>query len=369
MERRIPVAEPVLGEHELEYVADAIRSGWISSLGPYVTRFEERLSFLCHAQHAVAVCNGTAGLHLALAAVGIGPGDEVIVPAMTFVATANAVRYVGATPIFADCDESHWCIDAEEVARLLTPRTKAVMPVHLFGHAADVEAIRAVCDPHGIPVVEDAAEALGTTVRGRPAGSLGAAGVFSFYGNKLISTGEGGALVTDDAGLAERARALSDHAMDPARRYWHDQIGFNYRITNLQAALGVAQLERVEVLLERKRAIAHRYSEAFAHLPEVEFQVEAPWCQSSWWMTTVLIGERAPVDRDALADRLGKAGIDTRPAFVPLHLLPPYRTGTGETLPVSERIGRAGFTLPSSASLSEHEQARVVESFLEAWRR
>ncbi|MHB8468731.1 MAG: DegT/DnrJ/EryC1/StrS family aminotransferase [Gaiellaceae bacterium] len=360
----IPVAEPVLGEAEAAAVADAVLSGWISSLGEQVTRFEERLADICGVRHAVSVCNGTAALHLALLVAGVGPEDEVIVPAMTFIATANAVRYVGAEPVFADCDRDHWCLTPAEVERLVTPRTRAIVPVHLYGHPADVDAIRALADDRGIAVIEDAAEAIGATQRGRPVGSLANVGIFSFYGNKLITTGEGGALTTDDPELARRATALRDHAMDHERRYWHDVVGFNYRLTNLQAALGVVQLGRLDEFLACKRAIASRYAEGLRQLLGLTFQAEAEWAGSSKWMTTILVEESFPLDRDALGRRLGELGIDTRPAFVPLHLLPPYRSDV--SLPVSERIGRTGLTLPSAASLSDEDQSAVVEAITDA---
>lgn len=361
-ERRafIPIAEPSLGEREVELVTDAVRSGWVSSIGEYVTAFEEGLASRCGVGHAVATSNGTTALHLALAVAGIGPGDEVIVPSLTFVATAAAVAYCGASPVLAESDPAHWCVDPADVASRITPRTRAVVPVDLYGHPADMDALAEIATEHDLMLVEDAAEALGATYRERPAGGLGHLGVLSFYGNKLITTGEGGAVLTDDPALAERARVLRDHAMDPHRRYWHEEIGFNYRITNMQAALGVAQLERLDELLERKRAIAAAYSAGLEDVPGVSVQEEASWASSSWWMTTLRIDGSRGVDRDELAARLRADGVDTRPAFVPLHLLPHLRQPG--PLPVAEAVGSEGLSLPSSASLSGSELDYVIAS-------
>jgi perosamine synthetase len=368
-ERRafIPISEPTLGEREIELVSDAVRSGWVSSIGEYVTAFEKELAECCGVAHAVATSNGTTALHLSLAVAGIGPDDEVIVPSLTFVATAAAVRYVGASPVLADSDPAHWCVDPEDVANRITPRTRAIVAVDLYGHPADMDALAEIASEHDVVLVEDAAESLGADYRGRPAGGLGLLGVLSFYGNKLITTGEGGAVLTDDPVLADRARLLRDHAMDPKRRYWHGEIGFNYRITNMQAALGVAQLERLDEFLERKRAIAAVYRAGLQDLPGVTLQEEADWARSSWWMTTLRIDAACGVDRDELAARLRADGVDSRPAFVPLHLLPHLRQDG--TLPVAEAIGGEGLSLPSSTSLTDSELEHVIGSVRRAMRR
>lgn len=365
-ERRsfIPIAEPSLGDREVELVADAVRSGWVSSIGEYVTAFEDELARRCRVAHAIATSNGTAALHLALAVAGIGPEEEVIVPSLTFVATAAAVRYVGASPVLADSDPTHWCVDPTDVANRITPRTRAIVAVDLYGHPADMDALAEIASEHDLALVEDAAESLGAEYRGRPAGCLALLGILSFYGNKLITTGEGGAVLTNDAALAERARLLRDHAMDPQRRYWHGEIGFNYRITNMQAALGVAQLERLSEFLERKRAIASAYRAGLEDLPGVTLQEEAGWATSSWWMTTLRIDPSDGVDRDELAVRLRADGVDSRPAFVPLHLLPHLRQEGA--LPVAEAIGSEGLSLPSSTCLTDEEVDRVIASVREA---
>ncbi|HJQ51917.1 MAG TPA: DegT/DnrJ/EryC1/StrS family aminotransferase [Gaiellaceae bacterium] len=361
-ERRafIPIAEPSLGEREVELVSDAVRSGWVSSIGEYVTAFEEELASRCGVAHAIATSNGTTALHLALAVASIGPDDEVIVPSLTFVATAAAVRYVGASPVLAESDTAHWCVDPEDVASRITPRTRALVAVDLYGHPADMNALAEIASEHDLVLVEDAAESLGADYRGRPAGGLGLLGVLSFYGNKLITTGEGGAVLTDDPTLAERARLLRDHAMDPKRRYWHGEIGFNYRITNMQAALGVAQLERLDEFLERKRAIAAVYRAGLEDVPGVTLQEEADWARSSWWMTTLRIDPTYGIDREEVAARLRAAGVDSRPVFVPVHLLPPYLQP--DSLPVAEAVGAEGLSLPSSTSLSDSELEYVIAS-------
>ena len=262
--------------------------------------------------------------------------------------------------MLADSDPAHWCVDPTDVASRITPRTRAIVSVDLYGHPADMDALADIADEHDLVLVEDAAEALGATYRERPAGGLGLLGVLSFYGNKLITTGEGGAVLTDDPGLAARARFLRDHAMDPERRYWHEEIGFNYRITNMQAALGVAQLERLDEFLERKRAVAAAYRAGLHDVPGVTLQDEADWASSSWWMTTLRIDGSGGVDRDELAARLRAVGVDTRPVFVPLHLLPPYRQSG--PLPVAEAVGGEGISLPSSTSLSDSELEYVIAS-------
>jgi perosamine synthetase len=359
----IPVAEPLVGEAELANVVEAVRSGWVSSQGPFVEAFEAGVAERCGTAHAVATSSGTTALHLALAALGVGPGDEVIVPSFSFVATASTVRHVGATPVCADAEPEHWCIDPADVARLITPRTRAIGPVHQFGHPADMDAIVALARKHGLFVVENAAEALGATYRGQPAGSLGDVGVFSFYANKVITTGEGGMVVTGDRRLAERMRLLRDHAMDPRRRYWHPEVGFNFRLTNLQAALGVAQLERLPALLERKAEIGRRYTAALRSVPGVVLQRPRAGGSSSWWMFTILLDEAFGLGPEALGDRLLERGIQTRPGLNPIHAMPPY--ADGRRRPVAERLARGTLSLPSAATLSRSDQDYVIACLLD----
>jgi perosamine synthetase len=363
----IPVSEPDLSGNELKYVTDCIESGWISSLGGYVAGFEEAFSRLCGVRHGIAACNGTAALHLALVTLGIGPGDEVIVPTMTFVATANAVTYAGAKPIFVDSDPEVWTIDPRRIEEKISPRTKAVIPVHLYGHPVAMEPILGIAKRNGLLVIEDAAEAHGAQCGGQMVGSLGDIGCFSFYGNKIITTGEGGMLVTDSPQWAERAAFLLDQAMSKERRYWHPEIGYNYRMSNVQAAIGLAQTERLDEFVEKKRQIARWYTERLADVPGLSLPLERPWARSVFWMYSVLIGNEFGLDRDQLMTRLREQGIDSRPFFWPIHLLPSYNRG--ESLPVAERLAQQGINLPSGVRLTERDVDQVVDAIRTSRRR
>jgi perosamine synthetase len=362
-DRFLPVAEPCLNGNELAYVSDCVRSGWISSLGEYIPRFEREFAAYCGVKYGIAVSNGTAAIHLALAVLGIGPGDEVILPSLTFVATASAVHYVGATPIFADSEFSTWNIDPEEVKSRLTPRTRAVIPVHLYGHPANMQPVLDLAQQQNFYVIEDAAEAHGASYHDRRVGSLGILNAFSFYGNKIITTGEGGMLTTNDAGLAERARFLRDHAMSSEKRYWHPEIGFNYRMTNLQAALGVAQLEQIDRFIARKREIAQTYNDYLKDIPGLVLPPEMSWATSVYWMYSLLVMEEFPLSRDELMAYLRSRKIDSRPFFYPIHTLPPYQKG--ESLPVAEKISRLGINLPSAVTLEEKDIWRVAQAIRE----
>ncbi len=363
---RIPVAEPVLGDEELANVVAAVRSGWISSLGAFIGEFEREFAAFCGTRYGVAVANGTAALHLALIAVGVGAGDEVLVPSLTFVATANAVRYCGATPIFVDSDPETWGMDANALEARLSPRTKAIAPVHLYGHPCDMDPILDVARRHSLAVIEDAAEAHGAEYRGRRVGTLGRIACFSFYGNKIITTGEGGMCVTDDPDLAERLRLLRDHGMDPKRHYWHEIVGYNYRMTNLQAAVGVAQVKKLPGFVERKRQLARWYAEALlplARAGRIRLHPEAPWAKNVFWMYSVVLGDTA-VSRDQARARLRDRGVDTRPFFHPVHTLPPY--ATGDRFPVAEHLAARGLNLPSGVGLERIQAERVARALGEA---
>jgi len=363
-ERFIPVAEPVMGGNELAYITDCVASGWVSSLGSYISRFEQTFASFCGVKHGVSTSNGTAALHLAMASLDIGPGDEVIIPSLTFIATANAVRYLGANPVFVDSSPRTWNLSPESMAKTITTRTRAVIPVHLYGHPADMDAINALAKKHGMIVIEDAAEAHGAEYRGQRTGSLGRAAAFSFYGNKVVTTGEGGMITTDDDGLAERAISLRDHGMSRERRYWHPVIGYNYRLTNMQAALGVAQMERIDEMLARKRAIAALYSELLGGTPGVGLPVEEPWARNIYWMYSILVSGDFGISRDELMVRLKARQIDTRPFFNPIHLMPPY--ATGQSLPVAERLARQGLSLPSSTALTDADVQRIASAIRQA---
>lgn len=353
----IPIYEPSLGDLEAELVLEAVQSGWISSHGKYVGAFEEQFAAFCGVKHGISTSNGTTALHLALHALGIGAGDEVIVPSLTFIATANAVHYTGARPVFADVDPVTWTLRADEVERLIGPQTKAILPVHLYGHMAPMQEINALADAHGLLVVEDAAEAHGAAIGTRRAGAWGTVAAFSFFGNKIITTGEGGMLTTDDDALAARCRQLRDHGMPPERRYWHDEVGFNYRMTNLQAAVGVAQMTRIDAFIRRKRAIADLYRRELTGVPGITRPVESPGTTNVYWMMAVLVEESFPLTRDALIPALRAEGIDSRPFFHPLDTLPPYFDPSPR--PVAVSLGKRGLNLPSSPRLSDEQVLHI----------
>ena len=350
--KSIPVSEPVLFGNELTYVEDCIRSTWISS-GPYVSRFEAGFAKFCRTRYATSVSNGTAALHLILVALGIGNGDEVVVPDLTFVSCANVVYYTGAIPVFADVDRTTWCIDPADVEKRITKKTKAIIAVHLYGHPADIDRITAIAKRHGLFVIEDACEAHGARYKGKRVGSIGHAAAFSFYGNKIITTGEGGMIVTNDKKLLERMNYLKAHALDKNKThaYYHSEIGYNYRLTNLQSAFGVAQLEHVEEVIAVKRKNAQMYGKLLKNIEGVVLPPDESWARNVYWMYSILVANRRT--RDSLISQLKESGIETRPFFVPLHKLPMYRAN--ESFPVSENLSDRGLNLPSSAKLTENE--------------
>lgn len=348
---RIPVYQPWLCGNEERYVLDCLRSGWISSKGQYIAAFEDRFAEFIGVRHALSVCNGTVALHVALAALGIGPGDEVIVPTFTYIAPVNAVVYCGATPVFVDADPDTWQLDPNDVYRRITPKTKAIIVVHLYGHPAEMNALTTLAQEHGLFIVEDCAEAFGATYQGKHVGTFGDIATFSFYGNKTITTGEGGMVTTNDDMLAERIRRLKGQGLAPYREYWHDIIGYNYRMTNVAAAIGLAQLENASLFLDRKRTIAQRYRHLLADTHLV-FQHESPEVQHSWWMISVL----APTaqERDYLRQALARHGIETRPTFYPVHTMPMY-SHRYERHRVAESLGLRGINLPSYPSLRDEQ--------------
>lgn len=359
----LPVAEPDLGPLEERFVLEAVRSGWVSSIGEFIDRLEREFAQFCGVKHCIALSNGTVALHLALVARGVGSGDEVIVPDLTFVATAAAVVHAGATPVLVDVDPTTMCIDPELVERAITPRTKAIIPVHLFGHPAAMDALRDIAKKHGVFLLEDAAEAHGARQGGRRVGSLGDAGTFSFYGNKLITTGEGGCITTDDDGYAKKVRFLKDHAMSPERRYFHPEVGFNYRMTNLQAAIGCAQLSRFEEMRARKAAVLEMYREGLEG-SDITLNPSGSGVETVCWLVTAqLPGEWSSDRLAALMRRMREEhSVDTRPFFVPLHALPPYRGATfiSRGAAVSSALESSGLCLPSSNRLTRDDVLRVM---------
>jgi perosamine synthetase len=363
---RLPVSSPALIGNELEYVTECLESTWISSRGDFVEAFEERYAELCGVDYAVAVNTGTAALHVALLALGVGPGDEVIVPSLTYVATASAVSYCGATPVFVDSEPDRWNLDPAGVAAAVSPQTVGVIAVHLYGHPAEMDALQAIASQRGLFLLEDASQAHGARYRDRPVGSIGNAGAFSFFGGKLVTTGEGGVLVTDDPCIAETARLLRAHGEDPERRYHVTRLGFNYRMTNVAAAIGLAQLERFDWHVERRRAIAARYRSRLEGHCTLEMAQPDPWLQSVEWLTSVVISRAGEDERDAVIAELDRAAIDSRPVFPALHRQPIHEDSGTQSLPVAERLAAQGLSLPSGAALSCEQIDRVCETLLQA---
>ena len=359
--RSIPVACPVLAGNERKYVLECIETGWISSIGRFVGLFEESFARYCDAAYGVACNSGTSALHLALAGLGVGPGDEVIVPTLTYVATANTVRYCGAKPVLVDSEPGTMTLDPRLIEARITPRTKGIIAVHLFGHPADMDPILAVAGRHGLFVLEDAAQAHGALYRGRKAGSLAEAAAFSFYGNKIITTGEGGMVATSSPELNDRLRILRGQGMDPQRRYWFPVVGHNYRMTNIAAAIGCAQLEQIDEFLEKRVRIAATYQSCLAPLEEfLILPSEQPWARHAFWSYTVILRDTAGVERDELMSRLQEDGIETRPVFYPMHRLPPYLEESSR-YPVADGLARRGISLPMHGLLTEEDVGYIAE--------
>ena len=353
---RIPVAIPDLSGDEEKYVSEAIRSSWISSTGPFIDRFEREFAKLCGTGTALSVCNGTLALHLAMLGLDVRPGDEVLVPSLTYVATANAVRYVGAEPVFVDVDPYTWCIDPKLLEASITRQTKGIIAVHLYGHPADMDTINHIAAVHGLWVVEDAAEAHMARYKGRIVGSLAKIATFSFYGNKIITCGEGGAITVDDPQLTIRLKALRGQGMDPQRRYYFPITGYNFRLTNVACAMLCAQLGRSEQIIERRRQIFAVYREQLANIPGIGFQPVASWAEPAPWLFCITVDENEyGCSRNRLMELLAENGIETRPFFMALHQLPPFRLESKrrfEHLPVTDELSQRGMNLPTFTSLS-----------------
>jgi perosamine synthetase len=363
---KVPLAVPDLSGNEERNVVDAIRSSWISSTGAYVERFEREFAAFCGTRAAVGVCNGTAALHTALLAMGLKPRDEVLVPSLSYVATANAVRYAGATPVFADADPATGCLDPAKIADACSPRTRGLVAVHLYGHPADMDAIHAAATTAGLWVVEDAAQAHGAKYKGRPAGSLAPLAAFSFYGNKILTGGEGGAVTVDDPELERRVRLIRGQGMDPGRRYWFPIVGHNYRLTNVVCAMLCAQLERRDAILARRREVFAAYRRALEGVPGIGFPAAAPWAETAPWLFNIFVDAAAyGRTRDELAAFLAEAGIETRPFFIPLHTLPPYEKAARKRsgrLPVTDRLAATGLSLPTFNAMTGVQVAEVSDA-------
>jgi perosamine synthetase len=353
----------------LEYVTEAVESGWISSAGRYIEEFETGWASYCGRRHGIAVSNGTTALHAAVAALGLEPGDEVILPTFTIVSCVTALLAAGVVPVLVDSDPELWTMDVRQLEARVTEKTRAVMPVHMYGHPVDMDPLLELAERRGLAVLEDAAEAHGAEYRGRRCGSFGAMSTFSFYANKLITTGEGGMVVTDDDALAARLRSLRNLGFNSARRFHHAELGFNFRLTNLQAALGVAQLERIDEIVARKREVAALYTAGLAGVPGVQLPAEAPWARSVFWMYGLVVDEATGLDAAALAEHLRERGVDTRPFFLGMHEQPAlHELGLfrGESYPVAERLARQGLYIPSGLALTDEQVERVCAAVREA---
>lgn len=362
----IPVNEPLIAPNAKKYVLDCLSTGWISSAGMYIERFESGFASYLGVPYATTTTNGTTALHLAIAALNLGPGDEIIIPDLTIVSCALAALYTGAKPVVVDVDPVTGNIDPTKIENAITKKTRAIMVIHLFGHPADMDTIMAIAKRHNLTVIEDAAEAHGALYKGKKAGSIGDIGCFSFYGNKIVTTGEGGMVVTKDKKLYEHAKLLKDLAHSPKRRFYHEEVGFNFRMTNLQAALGCAQLEQIDKYIAIKRWMAKRYTEKLKSVPSLVLPSQAPWARSVWWMYAVLVSKTSPLDRDTLCTKLKEAGIDTRNHFIPLHRQPVFRKMglfKGVQCPVSDDLSRRGFYLPSGLAITD-KQIRTVTNTL-----
>jgi perosamine synthetase len=362
---RISVAQPRLAGNERKYVLDCLDTSWISSNGKYIGAFEEAFAKFCGVKHAISANNGTTALHLALVGMDLQPGDEVIIPTVTYIATANAVRYCGATPVLADVCPDTMNLDPQDIERRITPRTKGIIPVHLYGHPADMNAINEIAARRGLWVLEDAAEAHGAEVSGRKTGSLGRCAIFSFFGNKIVTTGEGGMITTDDDALAARLRLFRGQGMDPNRRYWFPVIGYNYRMTNIQAALGLAQMETIDTALADRQRLAGWYDAALKPLAaQLVLPTEKKWARQVFWMYTVYLRNGGEKQRDAVMRRLDAAGIETRPVFYPMHILPPYQEDSA--FPVADTWAQRGINLPTHQDLTEADVRRIADALTDA---
>ncbi|QCT04499.1 DegT/DnrJ/EryC1/StrS aminotransferase [Paenibacillus algicola] len=352
--KRIPLAGPVLNGNEREYVIDCIDTGWISANGKYVNEFERQFAEYCGVKHAISCANGTVALHLPLVAYGVQPDDEIIIPTFTYIATANAIKYCGAKPVLVDSEEDTWNIDPHKIEEKITEKTKGIIVVHLYGHPVDMKPVMDIAKKHNLFVIEDAAEAHGAECNGQVVGSIGDVGTFSFFGNKIISTGEGGMITTNDSELAGKMRLLRGQGMDPNRRYWFDVVGYNYRMTNLQAAVGLGQLENIAWHLEQRRRVSDLYIDQLSNYKELfTLQPEMDWARHSYWMVSVLLTDKVKLERDEIMQLLEDDGIETRPLFYPMHQMPPYYEE--KTYPVADRVSSRGFNIPTNAMLTNEE--------------
>lgn len=365
----IPVNEPLLDGNEKKYLNECIDTGWISSEGPFVKQFEQQLAARVERQYGIAVCNGSVALDAAVAALGIGQGDEVILPTFTIISCAAAIVRAGAVPVVVDCDPHTWNIDVSQIEAKITPKTKAIMVVHIYGLPVDMEPVLSLADKYGLKIIEDAAEMHGQTYKGRPCGSFGALSTFSFYPNKHVTTGEGGMIVTDDEQLTERCRSLRNLCFQPQNRFVHEELGWNFRMSNLQAAMGVAQLERLDEFVARKHRIGKFYTELLSDISGLQLpRSQTDYAANIYWVYGIVLQDDVPFDAKEAMRRLGQYKIGTRPFFWPMHEQPVFQKMglfEGESCPVAERIARRGFYIPSGLALSDEQVERVAQAVVE----
>lgn len=373
-DRMIPVNEPLLGGRELEYVTDCLRTGWVSSSGKFIDEFEKQWAAYCGRRYGISVSNGTTALQVAVACLGLNPGDEVIMPTFTIISCALAVIYNGGVPVLVDSDPRTWCMDANQVKERITARTRAIMPVHIYGHPVDMDPLLDLADRHRLAIIEDAAEAHGAEYlcgrntlnsRWRCCGSFGTLSCFSFYANKLITTGEGGMVLTDDLELAEKARSLRNLCFQPDRRFYHEHLGFNFRLTNIQAALGLAQVERMDEIVTRKRWMGQEYNRRLKDIEGLELQIEESWARSVYWMYGVVLSGKTGMEASQFARKLREHDVETRPFFFGMHEQPVFRRQglfLNERYPIAERLARQGLYVPSGLGLTEAQLAHVCDA-------
>ena len=360
--RIIPVCEPRLDGNEEKYLMQAVRTNWISSVGSFINEFETKFAEKVGAQHGVACSSGTTALHLALLALGVGKGDEVIVPAFTMIASPNAVVYTGAKPVLIDAEPATYNLDLSQLESKITPRTKAIMPVHTYGHPVDMDQLLRIARKYNLYVVSDTAESHGAEYKGRPVGGLGDLSTYSFYGNKIITTGEGGMVTTNHLEIAKLARTLRDHSFSKERHFWHKFLGYNFRMTNMQAAVGLAQTERFEFLVNCRRNNAKYYGKSLAGVPGLVLPPEKSWAKNVFWMYAILVQPAFGMSRDELRGKLAEYGIETRTFFIPIHLQPIYFKNYGhQSFPVAEMLCERGMYLPSASTLTPEDIRFVAQ--------
>lgn len=373
----IPVNEPALGSREMEYVAECLKTGWISSAGHFIEEFEKKWANYCGMKYGIAVSNGTTALQAAVRSLDLAPGDEVIMPTFTIISCALAVVECGAIPVLVDSDSATWCMDVSQIEAKITSKTKAIMPVHIYGHPVEMDPIFELARKYDLKIIEDAAEVHGAEYlsnfeKQEPAwakcGGMGHISCFSFYANKLITTGEGGMVLTSDPILAEKLRGLRNLCFRPERRFYHTELGYNYRLTNVQAAMGLAQLERFDQILEKKRWMGREYTKRLSALKVLQLPVEKPWARQVYWMYGLVLDESTGMDAQEFAKRLRAAGVDTRPFFLGMHEQPVFHQRglfVNEHYPVAERIARQGLYLPSGLTLTESQIDQVSDAVFE----